>query len=155
MNIELRKNAQKAGNAYGRDVFVDGKYAATWRANSSREWTLYVNQYGVIRHDKDEAMRGSERPIRAYALDQLSDVFKRAYERGKIPTEEAVQAIVAERKAKDEKYKKHLEEEHRLERIRQAGPEMLDVLLWLTKRGGLGIDVHERIDAVVAKATGH
>lgn len=34
-----------------------------------------------------------------------------------------------------------------------AAPEMLELLEWLDHKGGLGLDVHERLKTVVAKAT--
>jgi hypothetical protein len=39
-------------------------------------------------------------------------------------------------------------------RLIAAAPDMLDLLKWLDRKGGLGLDVHERIISVIAKATG-
>ena len=33
-----------------------------------------------------------------------------------------------------------------------AAPEMLALLLWLDRKGGLGLDVHDKITAVISKA---
>lgn len=37
-------------------------------------------------------------------------------------------------------------------RVIAAAPDMLGLLLWLDRKGGLGLDVHERITAVIGKA---
>lgn len=39
-------------------------------------------------------------------------------------------------------------------RLVAAAPSMLELLHWLNRKGGLGLDVHERIHAAIAKATG-
>jgi hypothetical protein len=35
-----------------------------------------------------------------------------------------------------------------------AAPDMLEALLWLDRKGGLGLDVHDRISAAIRKAEG-
>ena len=39
-------------------------------------------------------------------------------------------------------------------RLIAAAPDMLALLVWLDRKGGLGIDVHERIQATIDKAQG-
>lgn len=39
-------------------------------------------------------------------------------------------------------------------RLIATAPELLTVLEWLHRKGGLGLDVHERLAAVIAKAKG-
>lgn len=40
-------------------------------------------------------------------------------------------------------------------RLIAAAPEMLTILQWLNTKGGLGYDVHDRLHAIIAKATGN
>lgn len=40
------------------------------------------------------------------------------------------------------------------ERLIAAAPDLLALLHWLNRKGGLGLDVHARIDAAIAKAEG-
>jgi hypothetical protein len=40
------------------------------------------------------------------------------------------------------------------ERLVAAAPEMLEFLQALNSMGGLGLDVHRQLDALIAKATG-
>mgnify|MGYP000234561677 CR=1 FL=1 len=41
-----------------------------------------------------------------------------------------------------------------LRRLHEVNAELVVVLRWLNARGGLSLDVHEQIDAVLDKATG-
>jgi hypothetical protein len=38
-------------------------------------------------------------------------------------------------------------------RLIAAAPELYETLAWLHRKGGLGLDVHERIEAVLSKVT--
>lgn len=41
-----------------------------------------------------------------------------------------------------------------LDALRSQNRELVTVLEWLHRKGGLGLDVHERLASVIAKATG-
>jgi len=46
----------------------------------------------------------------------------------------------------------HLDEDRAL--LIASAPDMLALLIWLDRIGGLGLNVHERIRGVIASATG-